>query len=129
MDKILLSIKPEYVTKIFDGSKRYEFRKRIPNKPINKVVVYSTKPDQGVVGEFEVLEIIEMKPSRLWETTKGDAGVSRARFRLYFQGSKSAYAYKIGRVIRYDPPKTLKDYGISNAPQSFVYLNETQEYN
>ena len=66
MTSILLSIKPEYVEKIFNMTKKYEFRKRIPCKQINKVIVYSTAPSQSVVGEFEVLEIIVDKPSRLW---------------------------------------------------------------
>ena len=29
MSKILMSIKPEYVDKIFSGEKKYEYRKRI----------------------------------------------------------------------------------------------------
>ncbi|MFR5844991.1 MAG: ASCH domain-containing protein [Oscillospiraceae bacterium] len=32
MATILLSIKPEYANKIFDGQKHYEYRKRIPKK-------------------------------------------------------------------------------------------------
>ena len=58
MATILLSIKPEYVAKIFDHTKRYEFRKRIPQKPIDIIVVYSSEPEQHIVGEFEVLESI-----------------------------------------------------------------------
>ena len=124
MARILLSIKPEYVAKIFNMTKRYEFRKRIPHKPIEKVVVYSTDPEQSVVGEFEVLEIITMKPSPLWEKTKKEAGISRAKFRKYFHGCKNSYAYKIGRVTLYENPKKLEEFGINQAPQSFIYLKD-----
>ncbi len=33
-----------------------------------------------------------------------------------------AYAYKLGKIKVYDIPKTLMDYGIKAAPQSFVYV-------
>lgn len=54
MATILLSIKPEYANRIFDGSKKYEFRKHLPQKKIDKIVVYSTDPVQRVIGEVEV---------------------------------------------------------------------------
>lgn len=44
MCKILLSIKPEYVERIMDGSKIYEFRKRKCSKDINGIIIYSTAP-------------------------------------------------------------------------------------
>ena len=124
MARILLSIKPEYVAKIFNLTKRYEFRKRIPHRPIEKVIVYSTEPERSVVGEFEVLEIITMKPSSLWEKTKKDAGISRAKFREYFHGCENSYAYKIGYVTLYEKPKKLTDFGVNQAPQSFVYVKD-----
>ena len=122
MATILLSIKPEYVAKIFDHTKRYEFRKRIPQKPIDKIVVYSSDPEQHIVGEFEVLETIKMKPSPLWEATKRSAGIARAKYREYYRGCEMAYAFKIGKTLLYDTPKELNDYGIRNAPQSFTYI-------
>lgn len=122
MATILLSIKPEYVARIFDHTKQYEFRKRIPQKTINKVVVYSSDPEQCVVGEFEVLETIKMKPSPLWEMTKKEAGITRAKFRKYFCGCETAYAFKIGKVNLYKSPQKLDEYGITHPPQSFSYL-------
>ncbi len=124
MATILLSIKPEYTVRIFNHTKQYEFRKRIPQKPITRVIVYSSDPEQRVVGEFEVLETIKMKPSPLWETTKKVAGITRAKYREYFHGCNVAYAFKIGKTVLYETPKTLKEYGICSAPQSFYYLDE-----
>ena len=98
--------------------------KKIPQKEITKVVVYSSDPEQRVVGEFEVLETITMKLSPLCETTKKEAGITREKFHEYFQGCDVAYAFKIGKTILYETPKTLKEYGISSAPQSFYYLDE-----
>lgn len=49
--KVLMSIKPEFADKIFDGSKRYEFRRMIFKQPaVKKVVVYASAPVQMVIG-------------------------------------------------------------------------------
>lgn len=122
MATILLSIKPEYTKKILEGIKKFEYRKTLPHKVVDKIIMYSTNPDKLVIGEFEVIETISMKPTPMWEYTKLNAGISRARFREYFHKCKIAYAYKIGKVIKYKNPKKLQDYGINQAPQSFMYL-------
>lgn len=120
---ILLSIKPEYVERIFNGSKKFEFRKHLPQEKVDRIVVYSTDPVQRVVGEVEVLGTLTMKPSPLWEYTKTAAGISREKYRLYFKGYSTAHAFQLGQTQIYDIPKTLEEMGIKSAPQSFVYLN------
>ena len=57
--KALLSIKPEFVSKIFTGEKIFEYRKAVFKRPMVKtVVIYSTMPVGKIVGEFEIEEII-----------------------------------------------------------------------
>lgn len=57
--KVLLSIKPEFAFKIFDGTKHFEFRKVIFKNPnVNIVVVYASSPVQQVIGEFEIETIL-----------------------------------------------------------------------
>ena len=123
MAPILLSIKPEYVDRIFNGSKKYEFRKHLPQVKVDKLVVYSTDPVQRVVGEVEVLGSLTMKPTPLWEATKQLAGISRAKYRAYFKGCAAASAFQLGQTWLYDTPKTLEEIGVKSAPQSFIYLN------
>jgi len=124
MATILLSIKPEYVERIFTGIKKYEFRKHLPQKIVDKIVVYSTDPVQQVVGEVEVIGALTMKPTPLWEATKGASGISRAKYRAYFKGCTTACAFQLGLTQLYESPKTLEEIGIKSAPQSFVYLNK-----
>lgn len=126
MATILLSIKPEYVERIFNGSKKYEFRKHLPQDSVNKIVVYSTDPVQRIVGEVEVLGKLAMKPSPLWEATKHAAGISRAKYRVYFKGCTTAYAFQLGQTRLYEAPKKLEEIGVKSAPQSFIYLNTDQ---
>ena len=123
MESILLSINPEYADKILAGSKKYEFRKKLANKTVDKIMIYSTAPIMKVVGEVEVLKTISSSPSALWEFTKKSAGITRDKFRKYFKGCKVAYAYQLGEIIQYDPPKELSEFNISLPPQSFIYLS------
>lgn len=122
MRTILLSIRPEYVEKIFDGSKRYEYRRIACKDPINKIIIYATSPIKKVVGEVIVEDVLSASPTALWEKTKKEAGISRKFFREYFNGKRSACAYKLGKVEKYDTPKNLSDMGIYQAPQSFIYI-------
>lgn len=124
MKALLLSINPEYVERILQGSKKYEYRKRLAKESVDKIYIYSTFPVMKVVGTVEVLDRLEYSPSALWEKTKASAGISRAKYRKYFQNCKSAFAYKLGEVTVFETPRELSDFGITAAPQSFVYIDE-----
>ncbi len=124
MCTILLSIKPEYAEKIFAGEKLFEFRRNVANKQPQKIVIYMTAPYSRVYGEVIVENVIEGSPRALWRETHNAAGISYAKFMEYFTGREMAYAYCLGKVKRYRNPKKLEEYGISAAPQSFVYLEE-----
>lgn len=121
--KVLLSIKPEFAEKIFNGTKKYEFRKSIfKNKNVDKVVVYASSPLQYVIGEFEIDSILNDNIDRIWEQTHETSGISEDFYREYFANRPVAYAIKIGQVKRYKRKKRLSDYNINFAPQSFIYI-------
>jgi predicted transcriptional regulator len=126
---ILLSIKPEYVKKILAGTKKYEYRRRLAKEEISTILIYSTYPVMKVVAQAEVSGTICANPSALWEKTKANAGISRKKYREYFQGCKKANAYELGEIKAFDEPKSLLDYNISFAPQSFVYVTFEDENN
>lgn len=122
MKALLLSIKPEYVGQILRGTKKYEYRKRLAKEDTDTIYVYSTAPEMKVVASVEVLGRMSASPTALWEQTKKHAGISRAKYREYFHGRKTAYAYKLGSVRVFDEAKPLSEFGVSVAPQSFVYI-------
>lgn len=75
--KVILAIKPEFANKIFDGTKKFEFRRAIfKNTAINRVVVYASAPIQKVIGEFEIGEILMHDLETLWRLTAKHAGIS-----------------------------------------------------
>ena len=123
MSKILLSINPEYVDKIFNGTKEYEFRKVGCKRVINKIIIYSTAPIKKVVGEATVERILSDKPDIVWEMTKKKAGINSDFFYNYYRGKHKAIAYKLGQVKEYDAPVDLDYYNVTTPPQSFIYLD------
>ncbi len=126
MSKVLISIKPEYVNKILNGTKKYEYRRTLAKKNVSALVIYSTWPVKEIVGEVDVIGTIEMAPSSLWEKTKKEAGISRKKYREYFKKRKKACTYVLGVVTKYENSKKLSDIGVQQAPQSFLYLTQEQ---
>lgn len=122
--KILLSVKPEYTDRILDGSKRYEYRRRLAAMPISSILLYATEPVGKVVGEVKVTGTVSDSPTKLWEQTKKYAGITRERYRLYFHGKKKAHAYVLGDAKSFIVKKSLAEYRITSAPQSFVYIDD-----
>ena len=120
---VLLSIKPEFVAKIFSNEKQYEFRKVIfKDKQVKDVVIYASSPVSKVVGEFKIDKIIEDTPDKVWKLTKDKAGITKSYFDEYFRGKRVANAIKIKQATRYDKPIDLQELGVKRAPQSFMYL-------
>lgn len=121
--KVLLSIKPEYAERIFDGTKKYEYRRAIfKNKDIQTVVVYATFPVGKIVGEFEIDHILTNHPDEIWDVTKEHSGVHASFYDAYFEGRNKAFAIKIASTKKYKnaicPYTQLENF---TAPQSFLY--------
>ena len=121
MKKIIISINPEHVNNIINGTKKYEYRTKAAKKDVNKLIIYETTPIKKVVAEAEIVEVLALDPNALWEKTKEHSGITKKYFDEYFKNRKIAYAYKLGRIKVYDEPKALAEFGLKSAPQSFAY--------
>ncbi len=124
---VLLSIKPEFVEKIFAGEKRFEFRRALPAEEPRRVVVYASSPVQRIVGEFRVRRVLSTTPEALWRRTRKHAGIERDYFERYFEGRQLAHALEIEMTTRYRRP--LNPWQSVEAffpPQSFMYLRTLQ---
>jgi len=121
---LLISIHPEFVEKIISGQKVFEFRKTLPSQLPTHLVIYATSPVQRVVAVAEINEALTGSPSGIWERSKKGAGITRAYFRQYFSGRKSASAFKIGKVAALRRPLSLQEINpILVAPQSYRKLD------
>lgn len=124
MCAILLSINPNHVENILNGTKKYEFRKKACKRHVDKILIYSTNPIMRVVGEAEVEDVLIDNPEIIWKMTEKKSGIDKTFFDQYYEDREQAVAYKLKNVIKYREPKELKEYGISSAPQSFQYIEE-----
>ena len=121
---VLLSIKPKFALEIFNGNKKFEYRRTIFRKPVERIVVYASSPVKMVIGEFVIKDIFFEELDSLWGRTKQHSGISRRHFYSYFSDKDKGYAIKVGKIIKYQTPHHLHDlYGIK-APQSFTYVDK-----
>ncbi len=128
--KILISIMPKFVRKIFAGAKKIELRKRRPKflHPKDRALVYASAPLQTLVGEMEIDDIVEGTPQEIWERYSEVSGVSKEFFDSYYQGHSAAAGLLIGKTFEYPTKISLGEIrqarpGFS-PPQNYLYLME-----
>ena len=93
--KVLLSIKPEFAKLIFEGIKKFEFRRTIfKNQTVKTVVVYASSPIQRVIGEFEIETILKADLNTLWAETREHAGIEEVYFYEYFEHKEQGLRLK-----------------------------------
>src|SRR5574344_5583 len=120
---VLLSIKPEFADKIFNGTKKYEFRKAIFKRTdVRRVIVYASSPVQRVIGEFQIESILNDSVENLWKRTSEYSGITKDFYHPYFAGREQAYEIQVGRIKRNKKQKTWQDYNRKFAPQAYVYM-------
>ena len=120
----IFAIRPEYAKSILDGTKKYEYRKRLCKNNISRMYLYATAPVKGIVGEAEVIGKLEKNPKDLWNLTFQDSGIKVELFYKYFENYSRACAYKLGTVTRYANIIPLHNIGIDYIIQSFKYISD-----
>lgn len=122
-----LLIKPEYAFAIFQGTKKYEFRKMRFHRDIKMVVVYATAPYKKIIGYFQVGEIHQGFPQMLWDKFNAYAGIDKAAFFSYFKNKSSGIAIEVKEPVSFrqhrKPREILPDFTI---PWSFRYISEDE---
>lgn len=121
----ILSIKPQFVKEIVAGRKKYEFRKKCFKKHVQKVYVYASSPVCRIIGEFELGDVLEGKPNRIWAMTNQLSGISEEYFKEYYYNKDIAYALEIKSFKSYDEPiNPYSVFGNFTPPQSFRYVSK-----
>src|SRR3712207_1439757 len=96
---VLLSIRPNHVRNILLGTKKFEFRRKVPKRSeIKTALIYCTRPVGMLVAEFDIEDVLTADPDNLWKETRHGSGITRSFFDEYFKGRAAAYAIKIGEV-------------------------------
>jgi predicted transcriptional regulator len=129
---ILMSIRPPYAEKIFNGTKTVELR-RIKPKFLQEgdlIFVYVSSPVKSLMGAFSVASVMEKPLLTLWKNVKDFADVSRSDFFSYFHGVEKGVAIFIKDVWFLPKPVHLsdmqKEINSFYPPQSFRYTSIQQ---
>lgn len=123
MCRVLMSINPEYVEKIIEGTKKFEYRKVRCKREISEIIIYCTAPVCKVVGKVQVKSILEDEPEVLWGKTRDESGTDYKFYKEYFQGHDKGIAYQLGKVTKFKKEKSLSFYKVKTAPQSYIYID------
>ncbi len=125
LNVILLSIRPEYARLIYDGRKRFEYRKVVPRYvgTGDVVLLYETAPVQKITGYFIPLCVYRnIEIMRLWEISWQVAGITLKNYQSYFKGKSRVNAFEIGEFREFREPANLEEVGIIHPPQNFCYV-------
>lgn len=129
MKDVLISIKPQYANLIFNGTKHYEFRKKVPETcwP-DRFYVYSSAPVKKIVGWFGSHGYGHYTTfDKLWEETGEWAGIGREDLKRYCATANEIFAIPINTFHRISPVG-LSEIGLKSAPQNFCYLTPEQSW-
>ena len=122
MKEILLSIKPVYAEKIYSGKKKFEFRRKIPNRIPETIWIYESAPVSMLTGMMECLGVLTLPKDALWNATAEKAGIGCEGFIRYFDGLEKANAYVIGRTWKFSKPMPLNQLGFIRPPLDYRYV-------
>jgi len=124
---VLLSIRPEFATKILTGEKTVELRRRFPTEAVTgaTAMIYSSSPIQSIVGYAQIEEVLELPINKIWNDFGKFACISKLHFFSYFKGLDLGYAIKLKEVVEFKIPfkaEYLREEFNFIPPQSFRYL-------
>ena len=123
---VVFSIKPEYSSKILNGEKTIELRRRFPmSVPAGTTaLIYETSPTRALSGIAEIGKVHRRSPQEIWNSFSDRACIARKDFDAYFDGSDCAFAIELRRGRRLPRPlelRELRDRFSFEPPQSFLY--------
>ena len=125
----VLSIKPEYATKIIAGQKTVELRRRFPTSTVTGalVYIYATVPIQAVIGWATIAEVQLLPVAKIWEKYRTVAHIENDDFKDYFGDLKEGCVLVLERPEALGSPislAALKEKLKFVAPQSYCYADE-----
>jgi predicted transcriptional regulator len=120
---LLMSIIPVVGRRIMSGKKKYEYRRSIFRKPVNRVYLYLSSPERKIAGYFVYKGYIEGTVREIWEATRDKSAATEDAYLDYFKNTNKAFAIKIDEFINFaEPLDPWKTRGFL-PPQSFRYVS------
>lgn len=131
---IVMSIKPEYATKIIKKNKTIEIRKKFSEKAIGSTIfLYATMPNGCVVGQAKICDVKEGQPEYIWENYSDRLGCSYDDYFLYCGNHEKIKAIILDDIIEFKNPIPWNIFcstvnASKRPPQSYEFL-KTSDFN
>jgi predicted transcriptional regulator len=128
---LLLSLRPRFAELLLTGAKTVELRRVRPNVPSGAVtLIYASAPTCALLGVAAVVGVHVADREWIWRRHGGHAGITRAEYDTYFEGTADAVAIALTAVRRLPRPVPLPELRRGREwfrpPQSFRYLSAEQ---
>jgi predicted transcriptional regulator len=126
---VVVSIRPIFASKILDGTKKVELRRRFPEGSTvgALALIYSSSPVRAIIGYARINKVLRLPVSQIWRQYGHDACISKKDFDEYFHALKYGFAILLADVKALRKQVTALDlermFGFV-APQSFCYIGE-----
>ncbi|TXR50497.1 ASCH domain-containing protein [Phyllobacterium endophyticum] len=125
----VLSIKPEYATRIVDGLKKVELRRRFPYGTATdaKLFIYATVPLQAVLGYATIEEVKRLQVNEIWRQYHEVAYIDKPAFDEYYGDLGEGYVLVLRDPVKLSVPvplEMLKAKLKFTPPQSFTYADD-----
>ena len=127
---ILMSIKTKYANQIFEGTKKYEYRRKtIGEKNLGKkIYIYSSEKEKAIVGYIVIGDIIEGTSNYVLEVTENSGNKDIIN---YFKDCPKCYALKIIKAVKFENSISLSTIREKQEkfviPQYYRYIYETEK--
>ncbi len=131
---LLISIRPTFVERIFNGTKTVELRRVFPRVEAGDlVIVYASGNEKSLVGAFQIAAVIKSTPAKNWMRFGSGTGLKKKNFETYYGDVEIGYAIEISHTWRLLTPVKLTDLrrqpGGFHPPQGYRYLNLREVFN
>ena len=130
MKAILLSIKPEWAEKIYNGEKTIEWRKSRPridrNNHHTRVYIYETAPVKRITGYFTLFGTFEVDVNEMLKEMEKRGCVPAVDLAKYQGGAKEIYGWTVSPFIKPTRlvPYRLDHFDLERPPQSWQYVED-----
>ena len=126
---VVLSIRPQYSSRIMTGEKTVELRRRFPTSAPRGTIayIYSTSPERAMVGHAEIVGVRRLAVEEIWRNYAEVACIEKADFDSYFEGLDQGYAVELANAHPFEPPLSLsflREHLKFEPPQSFLYAKQ-----
>ena len=107
---LVMSIKPKFAHKIMEKEKRIELRRQFsPSHKGSSVLIYSTSPQQAILGFARIEDISQVPISMIENELLADTGCELSEVYSYAFGVESIWALVLGNVQPFPKPLHKKD--------------------